>query len=136
MSFAGSPAQVPQHHHHAQLKPCHTLRCERSWGRRHHWHPPAPPFRFTPFALCVANHESGTGTVATPENSRFSTIDWRYDAGGYEGAFNWVHSTWLAMKQPSDPEYAYEASPRQQTEVFLAHANPHDWPESVPACSG
>jgi hypothetical protein len=83
------------------------------------------------FALCVANQESGS-----PGSTSFATVNWRYDDGQFEGAYNWVHSTWEAMKRPSDPGYAVDASPRQQTEVFMAHANANDWPNSVPACGG
>jgi hypothetical protein len=86
--------------------------------------------------LCVANHESGTGTVATPQNARFNTINWRYSDGNYEGAYNFVNSTWLAMGGGRYAKHSNDATPEQQTKVFRAHANPHDWPESVPACGG
>jgi hypothetical protein len=81
--------------------------------------------------MCVANRESGE-----PGSTSFATIDWRYDARGYEGAYNWVNSTWLAMGGGLYARHAYDASPEQQTLIFRAHANSHDWPETVPACGG
>lgn len=72
--------------------------------------------------------------MATRANSRFNTINWRYNDGNYEGAYNFVNSTWLAMGGGRYAQHANDASPEDQTKVFLAHANPGDWPESVPAC--
>lgn len=120
-----APAHKPVHHHHR----CTTIRCGRLWAKHH-----PPKFVFSPFSLCVANHESGTGTVATQANARFNTIDWHFDSEGYEGAYNWVNSTWLAMGGGKYAQHAYSASPEQQTRIFDAHANSTDWPESVPAC--
>lgn len=100
------------------------------WGRRH-----PPPFRFNQFELCVANRESGDGQ-ATLSSARFVTIRWDYVGEGYEGAFNWVNSTWLAMGGGRYAQHANEASPKEQTLIFRAHANSQDWPLTVPACGG
>ena len=88
-----------------------------------------PQYHFPPFALCVANRESGEPGAYT-----FATINWRYVGDGFEGAYNWVHSTWLAMGGGRYAEHANEATPEQQTRVFMAHANARDWPVTVPAC--
>lgn len=95
---------------------------------RHHHH---PRFRFRTFELCVANRESGS-----PGSTSFRTINWRFDGEGYEGAYNWVHSTWLSMGGGRYAYHAYNATARQQTLIFRAHANSRDWPNTVPACSG
>lgn len=94
------------------------------WAKHH-----PPVFRFRPFELCVANRESGE-----PGSYSYSTIRWGYVGEGYEGAYNWVNSTWLAMGGGKYAQHANEASPRQQTLIFRAHANSHDWPLTVPAC--
>lgn len=95
---------------------------------------------WTQFILCVFNHEAGNGTVSLGA-ARYDAIDFRYGApddpgaaSGYEGAGNWVNSTWRAMGGRT--AHAYEASPREQGEVFIRHANSTDWPKSVPACGG
>jgi hypothetical protein len=93
------------------------------WKRTH-------PFTYTQFELCVANQEAGE-----PGSTSFSTINWHYDSG-YEGAYNWTNETWLAQGGGRYAAHAYEASPQAQTLVFRAHANAHDWPNSVPACGG
>jgi hypothetical protein len=84
---------------------------------------------FPALALCVANREAGE-----PGSYSYSTIDWHYVGGDYEGAFNWLNSTWLAMGGGRYAEHANEATPEQQTRVFMAHANSRDWPVTVPAC--
>lgn len=110
---------------------CTTRRCGRLWAEHHR-----PRFVYTAFELCVANRESGsTGSTS------FGAIDWRYGAPGdphkdYEGAFNWVNSTWLAMGGGRYAKHAYDATPEQQTRIFRAHANSRDWPLTVPACGG
>jgi Transglycosylase-like domain len=119
-----SPATASKHH------PRRTHAGDLRWGHKHHWH---PPFRFSRFELCVANRESGDGQ-ATPSTARYVTINWRYHGEGYEGAFNWVNSTWLAMGGGRYAQHAYDASPEQQTLVFRANANSQDWPQTVPAC--
>src|ERR1019366_606721 len=121
-----------KHHTGCNTKSCYK-RVGIIWAKKH---APKKDQIITPFDLCVANHESGTGTVATPANSRFNTIDRSYNAEGYEGAYNWVNSTWLAMGGGKYAEHAYDASPEDQTRIFNAHANAQDWPETVPACGG
>jgi hypothetical protein len=117
-----------KHHHKHHRKGCHSARCDRwvdrRWSRLHR-----PKFHFRPFELCVANRESGE-----PGSYSYSTINWRY-SGDYEGAYNWVNSTWLAMGGGRYAQHAYDAPPREQTLIFRAHANSHDWPLTVPACS-
>lgn len=115
-------------HHKGCLSRRCDLRVDRAWARRHR-----PKFVWTPFVLCVFNHEAGEGQ-ATLANASLATINFRYDAEGYEGAGNWVNSTWRAMGGRT--AHAYEASPREQAEVFMAHANTRDWPLSVRACGG
>jgi len=121
-----APAQAHKKHHPG----CRTSACDRRIGRlwaiRHR-----PVFHFRPFELCVANRESGE-----PGSYSYSTIRWGYVGEGYEGAFNWVNSTWLAMGGGKYAEHANEASPREQTLIFRAHANRYDWPLTVPACGG
>ena len=96
---------------------------------RHYWHR-THRFQFGSFELCVANQEAGE-----PGSTSFATINWHYDAD-YEGAYNWVNSTWLAEGGGRYAPHAYEASPEAQTLIFRAHANSQDWPRSVPACGG
>lgn len=79
----------------------------------------------------MANRESGE-----PGSYSFSTIRWNYVGEGYEGAYNWVNSTWLAEGGGRYAKHANEATPEQQTRVFMAHENPGDWPLTVPACGG
>jgi Transglycosylase-like domain len=112
---------------------CRSARCDhhayRLWLKHH-------PFRFTAFELCVAGRESGAGEVVTRANARRYAHDirWRYVGEDYEGAYNWVNSTWLAMGGARYAEHANEATPREQTLIFRAHANSQDWPVTVPAC--
>jgi hypothetical protein len=63
-------------------------------------------------------------------------VNWGYVGNGYEGAYNWVNSTWLNMGGGRYAQHANEASPEQQTLIFRAHANSQDWPLTVPACGG
>lgn len=84
----------------------------------------------TVFDLCVANRESGS-----PGSTSFATINWRY-SGEYEGAYNWVNSTWLAEGGGRFARHAYEATPAEQSQVFNEHENSRDWPVTVPACGG
>ena len=43
IAFAAAPAPaIPTAVHHTHTGSCSSLRCMRSWGRRHHWHPPTP----------------------------------------------------------------------------------------------
>jgi hypothetical protein len=88
-------------------------------------------YRFPKFALCVANRESGE-----PGSYRFDTIDWRYDAEGYEGAANWLNATWLAAGGGRYAQHAYAATPEQQVKVFMSYepSHPGAWPQSVPPC--
>lgn len=122
-----STATAAARSHHPE---CRTARCrvaaDRAWARHH-----PPRFRFTAFELCVANRESGE-----PGSISYNTIRWDYVGEGYEGAYNWVNSTWLAMGGGKYAQHANEASPKDQTLIFRAHANPHDWPLTVPACYG
>jgi|ERR1022692_101794 hypothetical protein len=128
LSFAPqTPKPKPAVLHYAPHV-CHTRRCGRLWAEHH-----PPLFHWSPFVLCVFNHEAGDGQ-ATLANARLSTIDFRYNDGHYEGAGNWITTTWKAMGGRT--AHAYEASPREQAEVFMRHANPRDWPLSVPACGG
>lgn len=127
MLFALTGTAEARKHHHPG---CRSARCDRHADRlyaKHH----RPKFRFTTFELCVANRESGE-----PGSTSFSTIRWNYVGEGYEGAYNWVNSTWLAMGGGRYAEHANEASPKDQTLIFRAHANPGDWPLTVPDCSG
>jgi hypothetical protein len=138
-ALAAKPAKVPRtvrgsahaHKHHVRHHRCRTRACRRrvegAWRKKH----PRPAYRFPPFALCVANRESGE-----PGSYSFNTIRWGYVGEGYEGAYNWVNSTWLAEGGGRFARHANEASPRQQTEVFMAHENSRDWPLTVPACGG
>lgn len=112
----------PPFHKH----PCHTHRCGHLWAIHHR-----PKFRFRPFELCVANREAGE-----PGSYSYSTINWSYVGESYEGAYNWVNSTWLAMGGGRYAQHANEATPREQTLIFRAHANSQDWPLTVPACGG
>lgn len=93
----------------------------------------------TRFALCVAGRESGAGDVVTLANARAYAPDirWHIQDGGYEGAFQWVPSTWAAaagLRYGS----ASSASPEDQARVFASYApqHPSAWPVSVPACGG
>ena len=80
--------------------------------------------------MCVANRESGE-----PGSYSYSTINWKYN-GEFEGAYNWVNSTWLAEGGGKYAQHAYEATPNQQSQIFNENVNPHDWPVTVPACGG
>jgi hypothetical protein len=123
----GAPAH--KHHHPG----CNTDACDRRIDRwLKHWEEThRPRFVFGAFELCVANRESGE-----PGSTSFGTIRWDYVGGGYEGAYNWVNSTWIAEGGGRYAAHANEASPEQQTLIFRAHANARDWPVTVPACGG
>ncbi len=128
-----TPSHHPHHHRDNSHNPgCQTARCDkrvgRRWWRQHH-HTPA--FHMTRFEICVANHESGA--PEDPYNP--AHINWRY-RGDYEGAYNWVNSTWLAEGGGRYAQHAYDATPKQQVLIFRAHENPRDWPVTVPACGG
>jgi hypothetical protein len=86
---------------------------------------------FGTLELCVANRESGE-----PGSTSYSTVNWRIVGEGYEGAYQWVNSTWLAMGGGRYAQHANEATPEQQTLIFRAHANAQDWPVTIPACGG
>lgn len=88
-----------------------------------------PRFTFGSFELCVANRESGE-----PGSRSFNTIRWGYVGEGYEGAYNFVNSTWLAMGGGRYAQHSNEATPEAQTIIFRANANSRDWPRTVPAC--
>lgn len=91
----------------------------------------------TSFSLCVAGHEAGAGNVVTLANARAYAhdIDWHIVDGEYEGAFQWIASTWAAaggLRYGS----ASSASPVDQARVFDSYepSHPGAWPVSVPAC--
>ncbi len=80
---------------------------------------------FSPFAMCVARLESG--------------INWRIDTGnGYEGAFQWLHSSWISMGGGRFAPRAIEATPAEQVLIFEENVatDPRAWPTTVPACMG
>jgi len=128
LSTTAATAATTQKHHH---RGCRTSACDRHidrvWAKKHR-----PKFRITPEELCVANHESGAGgPTTTPSNARFDTIVWSYDDRGYEGGFNWLHSTWTNMRPSGFATYAKDASPREQVLVFRAHKyDAGQWPPS------
>lgn len=95
---------------------------------RHH----RPEFHVGLFERCVFNRESGTGSHGP---WTLSTIKWQYDDGTYEGAANWLNSTWISMGGGRFAPRAVEATPRQQTIIFREHATePGQWGETVPPC--
>ncbi len=73
--------------------------------------------------LCDANRESGEPGAYTR-----STINWRMDNGGYEGAFSWLPSTWDRQRFPGFPMRAVDATPEQQVLVFRRYKNVGEWP--------
>jgi len=80
----------------------------------------------------VANHEAGE-----PGSESASTVDWHIVDPPYEGAYQWMPSTWDAA---GGGRYgsASSASPEHQTIIFdyWEARDPGAWPESVPACGG
>lgn len=134
LGFAASAAAGAHHrypHHPECNRPACARNADRAFARAHR-----PTFHFTAFELCVANRESGNGTD-TLGTGRYATINWRYEDGTYEGAYNWLNSTWISMGGLRYAARAVDATPREQTLIFRAHAHERgQWPQTVPACGG
>lgn len=85
----------------------------------------------TRFDLCVANREKGEPGSLDPR-----LIHWHADAEGYEGAYSWLPSTWIAQGGGRFAAAAYEASPRQQSIIFdkWSRLDPGAWQNTIPPC--
>lgn len=83
------------------------------------------------FDGCVGNREKGE-----PGDLSLNTIHWHADADGYEGAYSWLNSTWLAQGGGVYAQHAYEASPREQSRIFdrWSQLDPGAWPNTIPPC--
>lgn len=124
------------HKHHHHTKGCNTYSCDvrvgRAWAKKH-----PPKTVATPFDLCVANREAGTGTVATQSNARFYTINWHLDEDGiHTGGFQWDHATWGEGGGYRYATEAYEATPSEQLKVFHHFYPGHEsrWAQTAPYC--
>lgn len=127
---SANAASISEHHAHHHPG-CNSAECDRRinavYARLH-----KPKFHIGLFERCVFNRESGTGSHGP---WTLSTIRWRFVGNGYEGAANWLHSTWVSMGGEKYAERAIEASPKEQTLIFRAHATePGQWDETVPPC--
>lgn len=122
--------------HHKKHHPgCNTSSCDHRidiiWAKRHPQYAHiAVISNITKFDLCVANNESGE-----PGSLSYSSINW-HEEGGYEGAYQFLNSTWLAAGGGKYASGALEATPAQQTAIFNSYEpnDPGAWPQTVPPC--
>jgi hypothetical protein len=100
----------------------------------HHHHHHRPRAGLSRFARCVANNETGEPGSLNPRSIR-----WHIENGnGYQGAYQFLPSTWAAAGGTRYSSDAASASPRQQTRIFEGWVRGHQgaWPNTVPPCLG
>lgn len=125
VGLAASPALAKHHrfaHHHECVRLVCALNADRAYARHHR-----PKFIVTAFDLCVANHEEGTGVVATLGNSRMGTVHWRTQQGVYGGGYSEEQSKWEAGGGLRYAPHAWEASALDQIRAFHQNGRNGEW---------
>jgi hypothetical protein len=91
------------------------------------------PLVISTFDRCVFNRESGE-----PGSTSLATIRWHIVDPPYEGAAQWVASTFRIAAEGISSASAANSTPTQQIRAFDRYepSHPGSWPVSVPACGG